>query len=133
MAITSVTPTKVLRVNKGYTLVATAALGSLSSSDAHYKATVGTYGAKLPIEKKMTHYALLIENSAESGNADVYLVANGHPFFEGEDLKVTVAHGDTAVVQFDTGRYVQLSGADKGYLIVRGAAATVKVAIIELP
>ena len=133
MAITSVTPTKVLRVNTGYSLVATAALGSLASTDAYYKASTGTYGAKLPVEKKMTHYALLIENSDSSAAADVFLVANEHPFFEKEDLKISVAESTTVVVQFDTGRYVRLFGADKGHLIVRGAAATVKVALIELP
>lgn len=132
MAITSITPTKVLEVNKGYTLVATAALGSLDSSDAHYVATTGTYGAKLPYEKKMQHYALLIENSA-SAKADVYVEAGGHPFFHDEALKIEVAASSSVVAQLDTGRFCHLTGADKGYVFVKGAAATVKVALIELP
>lgn len=132
MAITSVTPTKVLRVNTGYSLVATAALGALDSTDAHYVASTGTYGAKLPYEKSMTHYALLIENT-DSAKADVYVEASGHPFFHDEALKIEVAASSSVVAQLDTGRFCHLSGADKGFVFVKGAAATVKVALIELP
>lgn len=132
MAITLITPTKVKRVETGVSYVAPATLGALDSSSPAYIATYGTYGAKVPFEKKMQHYALLIENTA-STSANVLVHANHHEFFVDEPLTISVAASSSAVLQLDTGRHVLLSGADKGYAYVVGAADTIKVALIELP
>ena len=132
MAITSITPTQVKRVDKAYALEAAAALGSLSSTDAAYLASIGTYGAKLPYEKKMGKYALLIENT-DSASADVYVRHNHHEFFHAEDLKVTVAGSNSVALNIETAKFAQLNGEDKGYVYVVGASADIKVALIELP
>lgn len=132
MAITSITPTKIKRVNQAYELEALVALGLLASTDAAYIATSGTYGAKLPYEKKMGKYVLLIENTS-TASASVYVEANDHEFFNKEHLVVPVDSGATVALNIDTGRHLRLNGADKGHVYVASAAATVKVALIELP
>ena len=132
MAITTITPTKVKRVNTPFDLEANAALGSLSSTDPAYVASTGTYGAKLPFEKKMGNYALIIENT-DSASADVYLRAGGHKAFLNEDLKIEVDASSAVALNIDTARYVRLEGADKGYAYIVGASDDIKVGLIELP
>ena len=132
MAITAITPTKVKRVNKAYDLEAGAALGSLASTDAAYVATYGTYGAKLPYEKKMGKYALIIENT-DSASANVLVRHAGHEFFNKEDLQVAVEASSSVVLNIDTAKFLRLNGEDRGYVYVVGASANIKVALIELP
>lgn len=132
MAIATITPTQIKRVETPVSLVATAALGQLASTDPAYIASVGTYGAKLPYEKKQGKYVLLIENSGNA-SADAYVKHGEHEFFHAEHLKVTIGAGATVALNIDTGRHLRLTGVDKGYVYVVGAAASIKVALIELP
>lgn len=72
---------------------------------------------------------VLVQNTG-SAAAD-FIVKAGNGIQGVNDLKVNVTNGKTIYMQLDSGRFKNVSGADKGK-VVFGGGASFKVAVFEL-
>ena len=122
MARVVITPHEMGRVNEAMVPIANTAL---------FAAVDATDGAAFPMSGRDDKTLLLVQNSATSEGSVTVKAGNG---IQGvNDLTVSVPASSTTALVLDSGRYKNVSGADKGKVIVHGSAATIKLAVIVLP
>lgn len=118
-----------------------------STEDADvYIATTGTYGLAVPIPESDAKYVMLIRNVGTSADKTVLIKAGNATYYGAPgNLTVVAAKAVAAVdgvsetgykptaICLDSARYMQMTGARKGCIVVLGASADVEVALIKLP
>ena len=133
MAIASVTLTKA-KYGEVVDAPSLTAFGALSSSEGAYIASTDTYGAKIPFEGHKSGKVLLkIANTNSSASATVRVVGGTNATTGGHDLSLTLAASAEKLICLETGKYGHLEGEYSGFIVLTGAAATLKVAVVELP
>ena len=88
-------------------------------------------GAEFVMDERDDKYLILVQNSATSAKDVTIKAGNG---IQGvNDLTHSVAASSFTFVQVDSGRFKNVSGTDKGKVIIKGASADIKVAVFRLP
>lgn len=122
MARVVITPHEMGRVNEAMTAVASASL---------FAAVDAAAGAEFAMSGRDDKTLLLVQNAATSAKTVTVKAGNG---IQGvNDLTVSVPASSTTALVLDSGRYKNVSGADRGKVIVMGASADIKLAVIVLP
>lgn len=103
--------------------------GALSSMAA---AVDATDGAEFVMKERDDKYLILATNAHATDAKNVTIKA-GNGFQAGGDLTFSVAAGKIAIVSIDSGRYKNLTGTDKGKVVITGGSADIKVAVFRLP
>lgn len=122
MARVALTVHKMDKRNELMKAVATASLfAAVDASD----------GAEFEMSGRDDKIVILIQNAATSAKSVTVKAGNG---IQGVvDYTEQVAASSTTAIVLDSGRFKNVSGADKGKVILKGASADIKVAVIELP
>lgn len=122
MARVVITPHEMGRVNEAMTAVTTASL---------FVAVDASAGAEFAMSGRDDKTLLLVQNAATSAKTVTVKAGNG---IQGvNDLTVSVPASSTTALVLDSGRYKNVSGDDRGKVIVMGASADIKLAVIVLP
>lgn len=122
MARVVITPHKVGRVNEAMTAVANTAL---------FTAVDAADGAEFVMNSRDDKTLVLVQNSASSEGSVTVKAGNG---VQGvADLTVSIPASSTTALVLDSGRYKNVSGPDRGKVVVLGGAATIKLGVIVLP
>ncbi len=91
------------------------------------------YGAKFTMNARDDKYLILVQNTAASGSDKTVTVKAGNGIESGKDLvKSDLGYGEYALLCIDSGRYKNVSGTDKGKVIITGTDDNVKVAVFRL-
>lgn len=122
MARVIITPHEVGKVNEAMAAVGNTAL---------FVAVDAADGAEFAMHGRDDKTLLLVQNSATSEGTVTVKAGNG---IQGvNDLSIAVPASSTTALVLDSGRYKNVSGNDRGKVVVLGSAATIKLAVIELP
>ena len=88
-------------------------------------------GAEFVMDERDDKYLLLIQNAATAAKDVTIKAGNG---IQGvNDLTHSIAASSFTFVQIESGRFKNVTGADKGKVIITGASADIKVAVFRLP
>lgn len=88
-------------------------------------------GAEFAMEERDDKYLLLIQNGATSAKEITIKAGNG---IQGvNDLTHTLGASSFTFVQIESGRFKNVTGPDKGKVIIKGASADIKVAVFKTP
>lgn len=90
-----------------------------------------TDGAEIALDGHDERSVLLVHNSSSTA-ASTVTVHKGNGLQGVSDLEYSVAAGKIALIVLESGKFKNVSGDDKGKVIISGAAA-LKVAFIKLP
>ena len=94
------------------------------------KAIDATDGAEIKLDGHDERSVLLVHNSASSASNVTVKAGNG---LQGvSDLVHSIPASSIALIVLESGKFKNVSGDDKGKVIITGAA-TLKVAFIKLP
>lgn len=95
------------------------------------QAVDATDGAELTMEGDDDKYLLLLQNSASAAKSVTVKKGNG---LQGvADLTETLAASSYTAIVLESGHFKNVSGADKGKVVITGGSADVKVAVFRLP
>lgn len=95
------------------------------------QAVDATAGAEFDMRDSDCKYLLLIQNSASSEKSVTIKAGNG---LQGTtDLSTAVAAGSYTCIALESGYFKNVSGDDKGKVILTGASADIKAAVFKLP
>lgn len=90
-----------------------------------------TDGAEFEMKERDDKYLILIQNVATSTKKVTILHGNG---IQGVcDIESDVMANSYKFVSIDSGRFKNVSGANKGKVIITGTSADIKVAVFKLP
>lgn len=88
-------------------------------------------GAEFCMEGQDDRYLLLIQNVASSAKTVTVKAGNG---LQGvADLSAEVAANSYTCVTLESGYFMQVSGTDKGKVLLHGTDANIKAAVFQLP
>lgn len=74
---------------------------------------------------------IIIENSGAAEGTATIEAGNG---LQGvEDLVLTIGNGKKVGIVVESGKFVKMTGENRGLVVVKGSSADIKVAAIELP
>ena len=118
MAATAVTNTS-LKFNEAKTLPTAVAVDA-------------TDGAAVDFSSREDGRILIILENAAAAEKAVTVLA-GDSIQGVRDLAITLSANEKKVITVESGRYMHVSGDNRGCVIIKGADANVKVAAIELP
>lgn len=122
MARVKLTVQEMGKRNELMTAVATASL---------FTAVDATDGAEFEMSGRDDKVVVLIQNAATAAKNVTIKAGNG---IQGvNDYVESVAASSTTAIVLESGRFKNVSGNDKGKVIIMGASADIKVAVIELP
>ena len=121
MAIVKLNPIEIVKHNEPSAEVATANLTV---------ALDGTAGAYYEHKERDDKYVIIAQNTAEA--AGTLTIKKGNGIQGVADNVITIAAGKTVAINLESGCYKNVSGDNKGRVIMTGAA-TIKVAVIKLP
>lgn len=122
MARVKLTVQEMGKRNELMTAVATASL---------FTAVDATDGAEFEMSGRDDKVVVLIQNAATAAKNVTIKAGNG---IQGvNDYVESVAASSTTAIVLESGRFKNVSGNDKGKVIIMGASADIKVAVIVLP
>lgn len=88
-------------------------------------------GAEFVMDERDDKYLILVQNAATAAKDVTIKAGNG---IQGvNDLTRSIAASSFTFVQIESGRFKNVTGADKGKVIITGASADIKVAVFRLP
>ena len=91
-----------------------------------------TEGVQIPATNADFKRVILVNNTG-TGNGTVTVKAGNGIQGVNDGETYSVASGGFAAIRLDDGRFKNVSGDDKDFVVVTTSAGTVKVAVIELP
>lgn len=103
--------------------------GAISSIAA---AVDPTEGAEFAMKERDDKYLILVTNANGSASKSVTIKA-GNGLQGRVDLTKSIDAGDYHIIAIDSGAYKNVSGTDKGKVVITGASADIKVAVFRLP
>ncbi len=118
MAATTVVNTS-LKFNEAQTLPAAVAVDATDGALVDYS------------NKEDARILLILENGTTSENT--VTVKAGDSIQGISDLTVTLASSEKKVITVESGKYMHVSGQNRGCILITAGNANVKVAAIELP
>jgi len=101
------------------------------SADVTFVALDGTDGAEVAWDGKDVHSAILVQNSSETTNYDL-TIKGGNSEYGIADSAFSIPFGKTKAIAIESGFFKNITGADKGKIVLTGNAA-LKVAVVYLP
>lgn len=123
MAIVKITPVELDEVNVPSAEVAT---------DALTTAVDATAGAYYEHRERDDKYLIIAQN-ANSSAAKKLTIKKGNGIQGVVDKVVSIAAGKTIFINIESGRFKNVSGDNKGKVILTGESADIKVAVVKLP
>ena len=88
-------------------------------------------GAEFVMSGADHKYLVYITNGASSAKAVTVKAGNG---LQGTaDISVSLGAGKSTYVSLESGRFKNVTGADKGKVVITGESADIKVAVFKLP
>ena len=118
MAIVSVTNAK-LKFNKAGDIPAAVAVDATDGARVSFK------------NKEDARILIILENAASAAKTATVKAGGG---LQGvNDLTIQLAASAETAIVLESGPYVQTEGENRGYVVITGTDANVKVAAIELP
>ncbi len=90
-----------------------------------------TDGADFVMDERDDKYLILIQNAADAEK--IVTIKHGNGIQGVCDLSESVSASSYAFMQLDSGRFKNVTGADKGKVVITGTDANIKVAIFKLP
>lgn len=92
-----------------------------------------SFEAEFTMSGQDTKYLILINNAHASAAKDVTIKA-GNGLQGVADVKLTdLGAGKLTYIVLESGRFKNVSGADKGKVIILGESADIKVGVFKLP
>lgn len=91
-----------------------------------------TDGAEIAWKERDDKYLLFIQNINASA-AKTATIKAGNGIQGVNDLEVSIPAANFTFVAIDSGRFKNVSGTDKGKVVITGASADIKVACFKLP
>ena len=105
-------------------------LGAVASTSL-FEAVDATEGAAFEMKGQDDKYLILVQNAATAAKTVTVKAGNG---LQGTaDLSVEVTASSHTGVVLESGRFKNVTGADKGKVILTGTDANIKVAVFKLP
>ena len=99
--------------------------------DTLFEAVDATDGAELTPTARDGKYLVLLHNKAAADKTVTVLAGNG---IQGTtDHVETLAASSYAAINLESGRFKNVTGDDKGKIILKGEDANIEVAVFELP
>ncbi len=92
-----------------------------------------TDGALIDYSAASDARILLILENASSSEAKAATIVAGNSIQGVSDLEVSVAASGRMALVLESGAYMNVSGDNKGMVVVKGADANIKVAAVVLP
>lgn len=120
MARTVITPIK-LGTQNSFSTDVTSLCAAVDASD----------GAAFTMDGHDERTLIIVQNSATS--AKKVTIKAGSGIQGAPDLEKSVAASSFTAITLDSARFKNVSGADKGKVIIKGESADIKVACIMLP
>ena len=105
--------------------------GGAVSNNALFKAVDVTDGAEVVMNGHDERTVIAVQNTASSAGTVTIKAGNGIQGVADEEFSVPAS--STVFIVPESGRFKNVSGADKGKMIIKGSAATITVAVIKLP
>ena len=100
-------------------------------NSALFKGVDVTNGAEVVMDGHDERTVIMVQNTATAPGTVTVKAGNG---IQGvADEVFTVPASSTTFIVPESGRFKNVSGDDKGKLIINGSAATITVAVIKLP
>ena len=88
-------------------------------------------GAEFEMKDRDDKYLILVQNTATSAKNVTVKAGNG---LQGvADMTTSLAASSYAFVSLESGLFKNVSGTDKGKVIITGGSADIKVAVFKLP
>lgn len=91
-----------------------------------------TDGAEFVMKERDDKYLILVTNSHASAAKSV-TIKTGNGIQSGADLTKSIDAGDFHIVAIDSGRFKNVTGTDKGKVVITGTSADIEVAVFRLP
>lgn len=95
------------------------------------QAVAAADGAEFVMTERDDKYMILVHNAATSAK-DV-TVKSGNGLQGTGDITVSLAADSYTFISLESGRFKNVSGDDKGKVIIMGGDANIKVAVFKLP
>ena len=90
-----------------------------------------TDGAAVDFGAADQKIVLILQNGSAAEKTATIQAGNG---IQGvKDLNITLAASETKFIHLESGRFMQMTGANKGKVLIKGTDATVKAACVVLP
>lgn len=123
MAIVKITPVELDEVNIPSEEVASSALTT---------AVDATDGAYYEHRERDDKYLIIAQN-ANTSAAKKLTIKKGNGIQGVVDKEVSIGAGKTVFINIESGRFKNVSGDNKGRVILAGESADIKVAVVKLP
>jgi len=123
MAIVKITPVELDEYNKASSEVTTANLTT---------AVDATDGAYYEHKERDDKYIIIAQNVHVSASKNL-VIKKGNSIQGGADKTIAIAAGKTVFITLDSGRFKNVSGTDKGRVILTGSSADIQLAVVKLP
>lgn len=91
-----------------------------------------TDGAKVDYTNRSDGRILLLITNGNASEQKATIV-KGDSLQGVEDLEISIAGNKTVSIVIESGKFMNVSGDNKGYVIIKGESADIKVQAIELP
>ena len=91
-----------------------------------------TNGALVPFGERDDKYLILIQN-VNSSAAKSVTIKGGDSFQAGGDLTLEIPKSEYVLFPFDSGRFLNTTGTNKGKIHITGASVDIQVAVFKLP
>lgn len=119
MAIVKIANTKLKR-NEAQEITAAAAVDA-------------TAGASIDYSNQSDGKILLLINNGNSSAAKKATILKGNALQGVEDLEISIPAGKTYGIVVESGKFENVSGDNKGKVIIKGESADITIQTIELP
>lgn len=122
MAAATITPYKITAFNEFPTAVTSSSL---------FTAVDASAGGLIPWSGADCRMLIVVQNT-EASTEKSFTVKAGNGIGGNKDLTVSIAAGKTVYLEIDSDRFKNMSGTNKGKVLVTGGSANVKVAVFAL-
>lgn len=90
-------------------------------------------GAKINFANKSDGRILLLLTNSNASGAKKATILKGNSLQGVEDLEISIPQSKTYAIVIESGKFMNVSGDNKGYVIIKGESTDIKVQAVELP
>lgn len=92
-----------------------------------------TDGAKVDYTNRSDGRILLLLTNSNASGAKKATILKGNSLQGVEDLEISIPQSKTYAIVIESGKFMNVSGDNKGYVIIKGESTDIKVQAVELP